>query len=183
MDVFKNLKEEFNIDETIQEAEAIIDETSNKIDEISESIERQKYNLEDKEYLKIELQDLIASDRLVLETLKAQVTAGAGPNYAVVYATLSKSVRENISKLIDLEKQITDYQVIESNEDFRERTLQAKERAAERRLTNKSTPNNQYTQNNNTFILNGKEQFDIMKNVKTETIEIEHPQFDLSEGK
>lgn len=184
MDVFKSLKEEFNIEEEIDAATKSVENTSEKIDEITDNIREQKYTLEDKEYLRLELQDLIASDRSVLEALKEDCTNGAGPATVMAYATISKSVRENIAKLIDLEKQITDYQVTESNEDFRERTLESKEKLAERRLSNQrqALPNNmpgQLTQNN-TYIFNAKEQFKALQDVEKEEITIEEPKFDLS---
>lgn len=184
MDAFKTLKEEFNIEEDIKEAKTQISNTQEKIDEISQNLTEQKYNLEDKEYLKIELQDLIASDRAVLEVLKEDSINGAGPATIMAYATISKSVRENLAKLIDLEKMITDYQVTETNEEYKERALQAKERASERRLANKqqALPNNspkQVTQNN-TYIFNAKEQFKALSESEYKKLEVEQPEFDLS---
>lgn len=183
MDAFKNLKEEFNIDEVEEEVSKSLVETDKKIEEVREGIKQQKYTLEDKEYIITELQDLIASDREVMESLKEMITQGAGnPGIYAVYATLSKSVRENIAKLSDVEKEITDYQVTEANEEYRERVFQSKERMAERKLTNKTGNNNvpgQITQNN-TYIFNPREQFEIMKNTKVETAEIEQPEFDLT---
>ena len=184
MDAFKSLKDEFNIQEDIEDAEAQVADTQDKIEEITQNLADQKYNLEDKEYLKTELQDLIASDRAVLEVLKEDSINGAGPATIMAYATISKSVRENLAKLIDLEKNITDYQVTESNEDFRERVLESKERAAERRLASskQALPNGtpgQLTQNN-TYIFNGKDQFKALSDIKKEEIKVEAPNFDLS---
>lgn len=182
MDAFKNLKEEFNIDEVEEEVSKTIVETDKKIEEVREGIKQQKYTLEDKEYIISELQDLIASDREVMESLKEMITAGAGnPGIYAVYATLSKSVRENVAKLSDVEKEITDYQVTEANEEYRERVFQSKERLAEKKLISKSTTPvaGQITQNN-TYIFNPKEQFEIMKNTKLEPVEVEQPEFDLT---
>ena len=183
MDAYKNLKDEFNIDEIEEEAEASVANTAEKLDVAAEEVKSQKYTLEDKRYLITELQDLIASDREIMEMLKDMVLNGtAMPAQVMAYATISKSVRENIAKLSDIEKEITDYQVTESNEKFREKTLESKERLAEKRLAARSSSNNtpgQLTQNN-TYIFNPKEQFEIMKNTKIEPIEIEEPKFDLS---
>lgn len=184
MDAFKSLKDEFNIEEDIKDAEEQIAATEEKIDEITQNLADQKYNLEDKEYLKLELQDLIASDRAVMEVLKEDCINGGGPATVMAYATISKSVRENVAKLIDLEKQITDYQVTESNEDYRERVLEAKERASERRLaaSRQALPNNtpgQLTQNN-TYIFNAKDQFKALNIGERKPVEVEHPEFDLS---
>ena len=139
MGVFDNLKDEFNIEEAETQVKTTIATANEKIEEVKEGIKTQKYTLEDKEYIKAELQDLIASDREVMESMKDMILNGAGtPNMYAVYATLSKSVRENVQQLKELSKDITDYQVIESNEEFKEKTLASKERLAEKRLAGKS---------------------------------------------
>lgn len=182
MGVFDNLKDEFNIEEAETQVKTVISNANEKIEEVKEGIKTQKYTLEDKEYIKAELQDLIASDREVMEELKNMILNGAGtPNMYAVYATLSKSVRENVQQLKELSKDITDYQVIESNEQFKEKTLASKERLAEKRLAGKAANNvpGQITQNN-TYIFNPKEQYEIMKKLDLPAAKIEHPDFDLS---
>ena len=152
MGVFDNLKEEFNIEEAESQVKSVISTANEKIEEVKEGIKTQKYTIEDKEYIKAELQDLIASDREVMESLKDMIVNGGGtPNLYAVYATVSKSVRENVQQLKELCKDITNYQVIESNEEFKEKALASKERLAEKRLAGKSNGNNapgQITQNN-----------------------------------
>ena len=139
MDAFKKLKDEFNLDEVEEKAKESIAKADEKVEEVREGIKTQKYTLEDKEYIISELQDLIASDREVMESLKDMIVNGAGnPGIYAVYATLSKSVRENVAKLSDVEKEITDYQVTESNEEYRERVFASKERLAEKKLTTKN---------------------------------------------
>ena len=182
MGVFDNLKDEFNIEEAETQVKTVISNANEKIEEVKEGIKTQKYTLEDKEYIKAELQDLIASDREVMEELKNMILNGAGtPNMYAIYATLSKSVRENVQQLKELSKDITDYQVIESNEQFKEKTLASKERLAEKRLAGKAANNapGQITQNN-TYIFNPKEQYEIMKKLDLPAAKIEHPDFDLS---
>ena len=182
MGVFDNLKDEFNIEEAETQVKTVISNANEKIEEVKEGIKTQKYTLEDKEYIKAELQDLIASDREVMEELKNMILNGAGtPNMYAVYATLSKSVRENVQQLKELSKDITDYQVIESSEQFKEKTLASKERLAEKRLAGKAANNapGQITQNN-TYIFNPKEQYEIMKKLDLPAAKIEHPDFDLS---
>lgn len=182
MGVFDNLKDEFNIEEAETQVKSVISNANEKIEEVKEGIKTQKYTLEDKEYIKAELQDLIASDREVMEELKNMILNGAGtPNMYAVYATLSKSVRENVQQLKELSKDITDYQVIESNEQFKEKTLASKERLAEKRLAGKAANNapGQITQNN-TYIFNPKEQYEIMKKLDLPAAKIEHPDFDLT---
>lgn len=181
MDTFKSLKDEFNLDEVEEKAKESIAKADEKVEEVREGIKTQKYTLEDKEYIISELQDLIASDREVMESLKDMIVNGAGnPGIYAVYATLSKSVRENVAKLSDVEKEITDYQVTESNEEYRERVFASKERLAEKKLTTKTPAVPGQLTQNNTYIFNPKEQFEIMKNTKIEPIAVEPPSFDLS---
>ena len=66
MGVFDNLKDEFNIEEAETQVKTVISNANEKIEEVKEGIKTQKYTLEDKEYIKAELQDLIASDREVM---------------------------------------------------------------------------------------------------------------------
>ena len=118
-----------------------------------------------------------------MESLKDMIVNGGGtPNLYAVYATVSKSVRENVQQLKELCKDITNYQVIESNEEFKEKALASKERLAEKRLAGKSNGNNapgQITQNN-TYIFNPKEQYEVMKKLDIPAVQVEHPDFDLS---
>lgn len=181
MSVFDNLKKEFNIDEAEPIVNSVIDKANEKIEEVREGIATQKYTLEDKEYIKAELQDLIASDREVMESMKEMILNGAGtPNMYAVYATLSKSVRENVAQLKELSKDLTDYQVIESAEEFKEKALASKERLAEKRLAGKNPAAPGQITQNNTYIFDSTEQFKIMKDLNLETAKIEHPDFDLS---
>jgi hypothetical protein len=182
MGVFDHLKDEFNIEEAESQVNNVISTANEKIEEVKEGIKNQKYTIEDKEYIKAELQDLIASDREVMESLKEMILNGSStPNMYAVYATISKSVRENVQQLKELAKDITNYQVIESTEDFKERTLESRERLAEKRLAGKGNNNvpGQITQNN-TYIFNPKEQYEVMKKLDIPAPQIEHPDFDLS---
>ena len=91
-------------------------------------------------------------------------------------------VKSFSNKLKELCKNITNYQVIESNEEFKEKALASKERLAEKRLAGKSSGNNtpgQITQNN-TYIFNPKEQYEVMKNLDIPAAKVEQPDFDLS---
>lgn len=184
MSVFENLDKEFDLDELEEKVANDIKHTAVALSEVSEGMAAQKYTIEDQRYLKVELQELINSDKEVLAALKEQVlTPGAPVAYAGFYATLSKSMRENLAQFAELEKQLTDYQVIESNEQFREKTLESKERLAERRLARLGGDNKvpgQITQNN-TYIFDPKSQFEVIKNLPaTETKQEDYPKFDLS---
>lgn len=184
MSIFENLDKEFDIEELEFKAKTDIKNTSDTLAEVSVGISNQKYTIEDQRYLKVELQELINSDKEVLAALKDQVlTPGAPAAIAGIYATLSKSMRENLAQFAELEKQLTDYQVIESNEQFREKTLESKERLAERRLARAGGDNKvpgQITQNN-TYIFDPKSQFEVIKNLPvSESSQEDLPKFDLS---
>lgn len=182
MNGFEGLEKEFNIEAVEEDVKSTIDTANAKITEIRDGIVEQKYTLADKEYLMTELQELIESDREVMDSLKDLILGGAAaPNFYMMYATLSKSVRDNVAQLTELEKIITDYQVVETGENFKEKSLEVKERLATKRLSNDKNQKvpGQITQNN-TYIFNPKEQFDIMKQAEVKAAPIELPNFDLS---
>jgi hypothetical protein len=182
MDGFEGLKKEFNIEAVEEDVNSTINSANEKIEEIRDGIKEQKYSLADKEFLMNELQDLIESDREVMDSLKDLILGGAAaPNFYMLYATLSKSVRDNVAQLTELEKIITDYQVVETGENFKEKSLEMKERLATKRLTadkGQQVPG-QITQNN-TYIFNPKEQFEVMKQAEVQVEPVELPKFDLS---
>ena len=75
MSVNETLADTFDIDLTEQQVE----DTSARIQEIKSDVAGQKYTLEDKEYIRAELQSLIELNRSVLETLGEQCKLGAPP--------------------------------------------------------------------------------------------------------
>ena len=182
MSGFEGLEKEFNIEAVEEDVKSTISAANVKINEIRDGIVEQKYTLADKEYLMTELQELIESDREVMDSLKDLILGGAvAPNFYMMYTALSKSVRDNVAQLTELEKIITDYQVVETGENFKEKSLELKEKLATKRITadkGQQVPG-QITQNN-TYIFNPKEQFDIMKQAKVVTAPVELPNFDLS---
>ena len=175
--VFESLDNEFDIKEEVKETEA---KTKEKIQEVTEGIKEQKYNLEDKSYIMSELKDLISTNRLVLETLAQQIKFGCDLGLVSSFATISKTITDNIAELIKLEKQVTDYQVTESNENMRRDAMEQKERIANNRIAlKKSGMPGTLTQTNNIICSNSKDVLDMIlnNNQKKELVESEMPQF------
>lgn len=176
MNVFESLDNEFDLAEEIKQTE---EKTIKKIQEVKADISTQKYNLEDKEYIKSELQDLISTNRIVLETLRDQIKIGCDLGFVTSFATISKTITENIAELIKLEKQVTDYQVTENNENLRREAMEQKERIANNRLIAHKGGPQSLSQTNNIICGNSKELLDmILSNKKTtEEVESEMPTF------
>lgn len=174
--IFETLDQEFDIQEEIKQTE---ERTVEKIEEITEGIKTQKYDLEDKNYLKSELQDLISTNRLVLETLAGQIKFGCDLGLVTSFATISKTITDNIAEMIKLEKQITDYQVVESNEEMKREAMEQKERIANNRINSKKSLPNSLNQTNNIICGNSKELLDMFLSKKQtqEEIESEMPEF------
>lgn len=179
--VFETLDKEFDLEEEIKQTET---KTVEKIKEVKEGIITQKYNFEDKNYLKTELQDLISTNRLVLETLAGQIKFGCDLGLVTSFATISKTITDNIAELIKLEKQVTDYQVTETNENMRREAMEQKERIANNRLSSrKGALPNSMSQTNNIICSNSKDVLDMILNnkVKGEEIESEMPGFKFTD--
>ena len=68
MSVSQTIADAFDIDLS----EKQVEDATERINEIKTSAAEQKYSLEDKEYIRAELQSLIESNRTVLETLGEQ---------------------------------------------------------------------------------------------------------------
>ena len=104
MSVNEILADTFDIDLS----EKQVEDTSARIQEIKTDVANQKYTLEDKEYIRAELQSLIELNRTVLETLGEQCKLGAPPRMYEVFSTLSNSVAANLMDLAKLNQTITD---------------------------------------------------------------------------
>lgn len=68
MSVSQTIADAFDIDLS----EKQVEDVAERINEIKTNVAQQKYTLEDKEYIKTELQSLIELNRSVLETLGEQ---------------------------------------------------------------------------------------------------------------
>ena len=152
---FDTLNDTFNINNDIED----MDEGSEEIKPAKES-KKQKYSLENLEYIKTELQDRIESNRIVCEELKTCCKVGAPPRMFEVYAKLSMTISEDIMHLADIERQITDYQVVESKEKMRQQEFELKQQQALKRIEGaaKSSGPQSLTQiNNNTYNITSKD--------------------------
>jgi hypothetical protein len=165
----------------IELSEQQVEDTSLRINEIKTSISEQKYTLEDKEYIRAELQSLIEINRSVLETLSEQCKLGAPPRMYEVFATLSNTVSTNLMSLAKLDQTITDYQVKESDENLRKEAIAERKNALISKANNGNVP--ALTQINNTYNFTSNEMLNMLKSLdlKNEvTAEEDLPKFDLS---
>lgn len=152
---FDTLNDTFNINNDIED----MDEGGEELKPAKES-KKQKYSLENLEYIKTELQDRIESNRIVCEELKTCCKVGAPPRMFEVYAKLSMTISEDIMHLADIERQITDYQVVESKEKMRQQEFELKQQQALKRIEGVAKPSGpqSLTQiNNNTYNITSKD--------------------------
>jgi hypothetical protein len=165
----------------IELSEQQVEDTSLRINEIKTGIAEQKYTLEDKEYIRAELQSLIEINRSVLETLSEQCKLGAPPRMYEVFATLSNTVSTNLMSLAKLDQTITDYQVKESDENLRKEAIAERKNALISKANNGNVP--ALTQINNTYNFTSNEMLNMLKSLdlKNEEVTAEEdlPKFDL----
>lgn len=142
----------------------------------------QKYTLESLRYQKALLQEKIANDNGVLETMREMCKIGAPPRMFEVYSTLSNTVASHIKQLTELEKIETDYRVIEEKEKLTRENMANKQKLLS--MKQEASSGNTYNiQNNNTVVLSQAdleamiEKADEEANINTAQIE---PKFDLS---
>lgn len=154
---FDTLNDTFNIGNDIEDMEEQEEKVVPK-----KSTKNQKYSLEDLEYMKTELQDRIESNRVVCEELKNCCKVGAPPRMFEVYAKLSMTISEDIMHLADLNRQITDYQIVESKEEMRRQEIELKQQNALKKIEAGATKVPQsLTQNNyNTYNITSKDLLD-----------------------
>lgn len=148
---FDTLNDTFDIDNDIENIE---NESTESKPKKAEKKKEQKYSLESLEYIKTELQDRIESNRIVCEELKTCCKVGAPPRMFEVYAKLSMTISEDIMHLADIERQITDYQIVETKEEMRKQEIELKQQNALKKIEAKSNQGPQsVTQiNHNTYI-------------------------------
>lgn len=177
MSVNEILADTFDIDLS----EKQVEDTSARIQEIKKDVANQKYTLEDKEYIRAELQSLIELNRTVLETLGEQCKLGAPPRMYEVFSTLSNSVAANLMDLAKLNQTITDYQVKETDENLRVATLDARQKQIANQPNNCQVPQSVNVQNN-TYNFTSNEMLNMLKqlNLTKEVTNVEDlPKFDL----
>ena len=147
---FESLRDVFDLEETNK----VIEETITKKNDLKSKSKDQKYVLDNYEYLKSELQDLTATNRIVLQEVANSCKMGAPPSMFEVYATLSTTISKNIMDLAKIEQVITDYQVTETKEDIAYEKIKQKEQLA---LLKNSKSNKTSITQNNTYNYTSKE--------------------------
>ncbi len=181
-DPFSKLCETFDMDSTEAQAVEKIDDNKKRIVALGDSVSsKQKYDLQDKEYIRFELQSLIEENRVILQALGEQCKAGAAPRLFEVYATLSTAVRESLRELRDINKTITDYQVTEDREQLKQDALELKKKAAT--PTNAIATDGGTVNIQNNLSLTSQQMLDMLKDLNLPTKETkleELPEFDLS---
>lgn len=174
MSVSQTIADAFDIDLSTQQVE----ESSERINEIKTSAAQQKYTLEDKEYIRAELQSLIELNRTVLETLGENCKLGAPPRLYEVYASLSNTVATNLMDLAKLNQTMTDYQVKETDENLRVASMEARQKQIAQQGNQPQSVNVQ----NNTYNFTSNEMLNMLKqlNLTKEVTPVEElPKFDL----
>lgn len=174
MSVSQTIADAFDIDLSTQQVE----ESTERINEIKTSAAQQKYTLEDKEYIRAELQSLIELNRTVLETLGENCKLGAPPRLYEVYASLSNTVATNLMDLAKLNQTMTDYQVKETDENLRVANMEARQKQIAQQSNQPQSVNVQ----NNTYNFTSNEMLNMLKqlNLTKEVTPVEElPKFDL----
>lgn len=181
----EELCETFDIDpeEQLVETEKKVEETKQQVAELHEAVEtKQKYDLQDKEYIRFELQQLITTNNEVLRTLGDMCKAGANARVFEVYSTLSTTVANELKELADINKLITDYQVTEDRENLKKETLELKKELAKQdNAPQVGADGSTYIQNN-TYNFTSKDMLDLINKLdlpKKEVTEADLPKFDL----
>lgn len=73
----------------------------------------QRYDLEDRAFMKAQLKSLIADNRAVMDCIESQLKIGVNPHLFDIYANLSKTVADNVMRLAKIDETITNYKIIE----------------------------------------------------------------------
>lgn len=105
---FENLNDALGSDYNVDEELEAIDEKTKNFEEIKNKIaNRESGNeIEDKEYLELELKTLISNSQRIMNILEQDIKIGSKPRYHEVYATLAKSVLDGIKELRELNQTI-----------------------------------------------------------------------------
>ncbi|MCQ2209610.1 MAG: hypothetical protein MJZ34_04910 [Paludibacteraceae bacterium] len=180
-EVFKTLEETFNVDET----EDFVKKTAERIEEIRSEVcdtETEGHTLEDKEYIKFELQNLIASNKNILQMFENQILAGAPPSFALSYVKISQLITENLSKLHELNKSVIDIDMNDIRLAQRDREIDLKEELVNRKVAQIGVDGNGGTTNiqQNNLYLTSEQMTKKLQELNAPKVNYEMPKFDLS---
>lgn len=135
----------------------------------------QRYDLEDRAYMKAQLKTLISDNRAVMDVIESQLKIGTNPHLFEVYGNLSKLVADNVMRLAKIDQMVTDYKIVEDKGTGNIKHDLAKEQASAGGQTN-------ITQINNNFTFQSSEILKLVKSAipKIEKVNIEDlPKFNL----
>ena len=81
--------------------------------DVKTAVITQRYDLEDRAFMKAQLKSLIADNRAVMDCIESQLKIGVNPHLFDIYANLSKTVADNVMRLAKIDETITNYKIIE----------------------------------------------------------------------
>ena len=145
--------------------------------EVKQNTMLQRYDLEDRAYIKTQLKSLIADNRAVMDCIESQLKIGTNPHLFEVYGALSKTVSDNVMRLAKIDQMVTDYKIVEDkgNGNIKHDVV------AEQAAATGQNAGNTYIQNNLCF--SSDELLKMVKKVlpPQEKVKLEDlPKFDLS---
>ena len=143
---------------------------------------QQRYDLEDRAYMKAQLKSLISDNRAVMDCIESQLEIGVNPHLFDIYANLSKTVADNIMRLAKIDETITNYKIVEDKGTGNIKHDVAKDQAAQQAANGQAPAGSSYTQINNTFNFGSQELLKLIKSAmpKVEKVKQEDlPKFNL----
>lgn len=144
--------------------------------EVKAATATQRYDLEDKAYMKAQLKALITDNRAVLDCIETQLKIGTNPHLFEVYAALSKTVSDNVMRLAKIDQMVTNYKIIEDKGTGNIKHDVAKEQAAANGQGGSYTQINNYNFASDEILKLVKKLTPPKEKVKLEDL----PKFDLS---
>lgn len=181
-DNFDKLRDTFNIEEKVKEAEVFTMETKKKITEVKTNLNQKKYNLEQLEYVRVELQDILATSKRVMDKLAEECECAASLKVYDSFANVQSKVIANVKELFQVEKDVVDYQIKEDAMRLKEIAIEEKSKLAQAKLQAKSKlPDGSTITQNNIILTKSSDLLDKLleaqKNSKVNTTEL--PTFEL----
>lgn len=179
------LCETFDIDPIeieLNSAKTEIEDTKNKISVLREEVSTsQKYDIQDRDYIRYELQQLITTNNNILTTMGDMCKNGANARIFEVYSTLATTVANNLKELANINKITTDYQLAEDREKLKRETFELKKSVVDNDTKKLGVDGQTYVQNNN-YNFTSEQMLDLINELKIpkqRTNQEDLPQFNL----
>lgn len=182
---FENLNDTFNMDNDMEDID-LVEEVS--YDEVEENKpKKQKYNLEDIELMKTELQCKIERETNVAEEMRQSCKVGCPPRMYEIYAKIEQTISDDIMRLHDIEKTIAELQIVEEKEKIKKEEMALRQQNTLLKIEKSANKGpSQLIQNNTTINMSSTDQLHKIKeklaaegNSKTITDINQLPQFIL----